>query len=361
MPYERGKGELVLDIALHPLLHPPALAEQKLTVTVNGIATGSEMLDGPATLAFAVPRAALNQSRALIVELAHPGAAVPAELGLNGDPRRLGVAVRHMRLFRIREKIGFTPRTRAPLACGGNWEEAVRGCTGFSVDTLLRRFESLGHNCEFGLMQRGWGSEPLGLLRFGGIEPDALLRGLETGFAGIGQEQNLEIRARQLNDRQEYIARDRVHALDIHTDRYADTEAIRKVAGRVAPRLQFLARLFNGRLADGGRIGVLHHPAIAGQAQALPVLARLAGLGNNALLYVTESADILPGTVVQERAGLFHGYIDRLAPMQDARQINGQAWLSLCANAYRMWREIGGGRRLPKGRRAPPEPEGAQA
>jgi tetratricopeptide (TPR) repeat protein len=47
---------------------------------------------------------------------------------------------------------------------------------------ILLKFESLGENCEFGLVQRHYGAEPLGLLRWMGAEPDQLCLALEAGF-----------------------------------------------------------------------------------------------------------------------------------------------------------------------------------
>lgn len=54
---------------------------------------------------------------------------------------------------------------------------------------ILGQFESLGDNCEFGLVQRIGGIEPLGLLRFAGFHIpveyrlNRLLDALERGFS----------------------------------------------------------------------------------------------------------------------------------------------------------------------------------
>jgi hypothetical protein len=50
---------------------------------------------------------------------------------------------------------------------------------------LFRRFESLGMTCEFGLVQRQLGLEPLGLLRFASITPDNLIALLNSDLAGV--------------------------------------------------------------------------------------------------------------------------------------------------------------------------------
>src|ERR1700761_1738697 len=55
------------------------------------------------------------------------------------------------------------------------------------------RFESLGgtgHGCEFGLFQRHFGAEPLGLLRWADTPVDLLIKALESRFEGVGAPDN---------------------------------------------------------------------------------------------------------------------------------------------------------------------------
>ena len=48
---------------------------------------------------------------------------------------------------------------------------------------IMRAFESLGDNCEFGLVQSSVGVDQLGFFRFNNSSTDALLRAIETDFA----------------------------------------------------------------------------------------------------------------------------------------------------------------------------------
>ena len=50
---------------------------------------------------------------------------------------------------------------------------------------LALQFESLGDNCELGLVQRRAGVEPLGLLRFAGAPLRRLITALDARFEGI--------------------------------------------------------------------------------------------------------------------------------------------------------------------------------
>ena len=51
---------------------------------------------------------------------------------------------------------------------------------------LLMRFEGLGGTCEFGLVQRYYGAEPLGLFRWVTLSADHLRDAIADNFAGIG-------------------------------------------------------------------------------------------------------------------------------------------------------------------------------
>src|SRR3954447_2564614 len=60
---------------------------------------------------------------------------------------------------------------------------------------LVLRFESIGDNCELGLVQRLAGAEPLGLLRFAGAPLRNVLRALDARLEGIGDPRHIRIQA----------------------------------------------------------------------------------------------------------------------------------------------------------------------
>ena len=55
-----------------------------------------------------------------------------------------------------------------------------------ALPDLFLQFESMGHNCEFGLVQRHFGAEPLGLLRWNAISVEDVILGIEQQFEGVG-------------------------------------------------------------------------------------------------------------------------------------------------------------------------------
>jgi hypothetical protein len=337
-----GQGALVLDITVTPLLFPPSLTAQRVQVLVNDAVAIDDVLDGAATLAVTLSE---HVSGDIVVTLCHPDAAIPAQLGMNGDTRKLGLMVQRMRLFRVPRQPAFLPRTLAPFMpdeCAGP-ADAVRARTGLALPDLLSQFESLGHNCEFGLLQRRFGAEPLGLLRFGGVQPAHLLAGLASAFAGIGDAAGMEVMTGIIDGREEYLVRDGRYGVELHTNQFGGDVTTEELIAKMVPYLTFLQRIFAETLTEASRICVLHHPTIHNTARALPYLTQLQTHGPNTLLYITAHPTVPPGTIVQEQPYLLHGYTNRLPPMHEGDQVNVAAWASLCVNAHALWRAAGGG------------------
>ena len=61
------------------------------------------------------------------------------------------------------------------------------------LDELMLAFESLGENCDFGLVQRHAGAEPLGIYRFSGTNLYQLLSTLNNEFEGVGELLNFTV------------------------------------------------------------------------------------------------------------------------------------------------------------------------
>lgn len=62
------------------------------------------------------------------------------------------------------------------------------------------RFESLGQNCEFGLLQRRCGAEPLGLLRFSSVRLERLIHGIRANFEGIDAPNDVRLHCEKGRD-----------------------------------------------------------------------------------------------------------------------------------------------------------------
>jgi hypothetical protein len=332
LPAPPAANDLVLELKVHGLCVPHALPAQTLTLEADGAPIGSAEVSDVITLAFAMP-GEVTARGVLDVTLRHPDAVSPAVLGIGEDERKLAIAVFELRLWRtrpMRTKLPLLP----PVAVGtGGRDEALRSACGLLPADLMMRFESIGQNCEFGLVQRAVQAEPLSLLRFAGIELWSLMRGLETGFDSIHDPTHFKLTTGVMDGRPEYMIFATRHWVRFHTGIFiSDMPNITSVIERARNYLEFLQRRFVETLSAGNRIFVLQHPGAMDAAHALPVLSRLCAHGPNSLLYVTESETMAPGTVQQEAGGLYHGFTDVLPPPDEPDRINVGAWLSLCAN-----------------------------
>jgi hypothetical protein len=103
-------------------------------------------------------------------------------------------------------------------------------------------FESLAgryRGCEFGLVQRHYGIEPLGLLRWSNITPDNLAVALERRFEGVGSKQQTELRI-STDGLNEYSTHDRRFGMAMHTFVTADKISWEPMYKQSLSRLTYL-------------------------------------------------------------------------------------------------------------------------
>src|SRR5689334_23292329 len=117
---------------------------------------------------------------------------------------------------------------------------------------LVLKFESLGDNCELGLVQRRVGVEPLGLLRFAGAPLPHLLRALAARFEGIADPGQIRVQP----ENGEYMIKlakyDFVYHADVKVGE-ADPEALQRQQIRT---VGFLARKLVADLENSSKIMV---------------------------------------------------------------------------------------------------------
>ncbi len=325
--------DYVLELNLSPFIHPPALPAQRLAVFVRGALIGRAQLDDLQTLAYRIPAAAFMGQGPVRVTFEHPDAASPQEHGINADSRQLGFSFRRMALSPLAEAAD-----PARIEGGETVVAADIGrLTGVPAAQFVLRFESLGDNCEFGLVQRRCGAEPLGLLRFSNITVPQLLRGLDNGFDGLGDPANMDFWLHATGN-PEYVVRDKSYGLVFHTFLHPGDVVESELIAQQSTRLRFLRRKFLEDLAAGEKIFVLKRNDPLGQAEVLAVLAALRRHSATAqLLYVLPTtADHPPGTVERAADGLLCGYIDRFAPPERVPDLSLEPWLAVCVNAARL-------------------------
>jgi hypothetical protein len=200
---------------------------------------------------------------------------------------------------------------------------------------LMMRFESLGDNCELGFAQRGYGAEPLSLLRWCNVPPGALLRALEARFAGLGEPQNLVLKP---NRRGALDCSDTVFGLLGHAFVLADGADLDAIHTRECQRLQFLKAKLIDELEVGEKIFVYKRARSIPQAHIEMLFGAIRAYGPNTLLWVVVSDEQHPsGRVEVLRDGLLKGYISRMADQSavPSTTLVGE-WLEICAAAERI-------------------------
>ncbi|MBN8930336.1 MAG: hypothetical protein BGO51_25185 [Rhodospirillales bacterium 69-11] len=195
---------------------------------------------------------------------------------------------------------------------------------------LMLRFESLGENCEFGLVQRAYGAEPIGLMRFASTDLRRLLLALDGGFAGIGAPEALTVEV----SKDEYMVSDRVYGLHYHAWVLTRDMSAEEVHAREVRRVPFLVRKLTEDLAGGHKIFVRSSRGIETEEEAYALVPSLRRWGPNELLFVLQAdAAHAPGTVERRAPGFLVGYVERFAPGENAHDFLAPQWRAICRAA----------------------------
>jgi hypothetical protein len=328
-PYQAGDFRLELDLS--PFSHAPDLPRQRLTVSVRGVVVGRCSVTTRRVWAFRIPEELLAGPGPVRVQLDHPDARAPTEFG-GTDGRVLALCCHGLALLPCRDG-----DQEADFEAGqGLTIDAVARETGVAAADYLFGFESLGDNCEFGLMQRRCGAEPMGLLRFAKIALPDLLRGLETRFDQLGDPKKVVVQPPR-GRRREYTIRDKAYGIVYHTWQREGMVEPHALLTEQISRLQFLRRKLIEDLTEARKVFIWRHTDDTSEAQVRALHAALRRFGPNTLLWVTEAGLAgTPGAVEQIAPGLFQGITDRLAPYRDANEYTLDLWLLLCVKVDKM-------------------------
>ena len=202
--------------------------------------------------------------------------------------------------------------------------------------SLVMSFESLGDNCEFGLVQRRVGRERLSFLRYAGVgEVEALARSIADGLAVFDQPDTVAISVHG----NEWIAGVPALRLAFHTGRAADSIPLERIRVEETRKLAFMAQKFVEDCETGEKIFVYRvlrdeRGGPDGTRGMIEMFDALRRHGPARLLWVNEEDAAHPhGTIEQVRDGLFRGWIDHLAPHSDAFDFRPRSWLDLLRRA----------------------------
>lgn len=200
---------------------------------------------------------------------------------------------------------------------------------------LLQNFESLGNNCEFGLVQRHFGLETVGLLRWGSFPNGfaALLRALQLKLTGA----ELAVSLHTANN--EYISHDSTFGMTFHTHKLVGEIDPDVLIRHESDRMRYLSKLLIEDVEDDAKIVVYKSTPELSAGEVGQLRDALAAIGPATLLWVTRTdrADRL-GTVEHGGHRFLKGYIDDFSPEESIfARCSFDMWIRICTNAMNLW------------------------
>jgi hypothetical protein len=219
---------------------------------------------------------------------------------------------------------------------------------------LVLEFESIGDNCELGILQRQVGAEPLGLLRFAGAPLRNLVRALNARFAGIADPDRIRIEP----ENGEYMVKLAAYNFTHHADVKIGEMEPEKVHERQCRTVRFLADKLIADLESAAKILVFrqNEPLLGGDLLDLRIA--LSAYGPYILLWVREAcAGHPPGTVDVADERMMVGYVRRLAKRHDVPELDAKSWLQVLRRARAISLQAVDGRLAPSSRGGAPRTE----
>ena len=206
----------------------------------------------------------------------------------------------------------------------------------YDIPRLLQLVESLGENCDLGVVQRAVGVEPFGLFRFAGCNPDSLAALLHDHFQSLGAGDDLWFD--EVGPTREYWVKSRSCAFEAHTNRYAGRDDLEILRRGEIDRMRYLKAQLLKDLTRAEKLFVYKGNGAATKMREIAAL--LQDYGPNTLLWVNLADDTQAATTVErDSPALLRGFVSRFGTYDDAGpSLPVTEWVALCLNAYRLWR-----------------------
>jgi hypothetical protein len=195
-----------------------------------------------------------------------------------------------------------------------------------NIRAIAARCESIGRNCEFGLVQRYLNLEPVGLLRWAGSETAAgLIDGLRNGFVGLAEKMD-GVHAPNdgpLHQRHWWLTCRRYGIL-FHTDQRPSLKTADEATEKVRPRLRRLAERLFEDIRLGEKVFVYSSAEFSDPLDGLPLIDafRCAG-GRGPLLIVAAGSE---QDVEQIDHNTYGVVLPRLTAWNGATGLDQAAW-----------------------------------
>ena len=335
LPAPTMPATYVLVIKLRPQVVEGRLPSQRLGISVNGVRVDEFTLSRRNVRTCLLPWNLLSVAPTLEIAFTMPDAARLSDFGPSPDRRLLGFAFESLLLY---------PSAHEEWQAGGGLSgpeplpvniASILAADQMQLQDLMLQFESLGQNCEFGLLQRQCKAEPLGLLRFSSTPLPKLLHALEHGFEGMGAKGSIEIDISPNGI--EYMVRDLSFGFPYHAWVNTGEMTADEVCRREERRVPFLLRKLMEELQAGEKTFVFKGMGAMPKEEVFPLSAALRRYSPNTLLFVNiADAEHSPGTVEARAPGFLVGYVDRFAPSENAGNLALSQRVHVCREAYRL-------------------------
>ncbi len=199
------------------------------------------------------------------------------------------------------------------------------------IGKLVSQFEMLAGNCDLGLAIRRLGVEQLSLLRFAGATTEVAIRGLDTDFAGMGEQLTTQIAN---NPIKEWLIRD-AFGLRFHTHQSSEAISEADILKRQRLHIGFLRRKFLEDLQLAEKIFVYADHLRPGTFEsALALFLALNRKGRHRMVWVCQNfGEMAPGRVDELVPGMARASLNTFDGPLEAGHITVSGWLNVLFNA----------------------------
>lgn len=211
-------------------------------------------------------------------------------------------------------------------------ETEDRSDTADAIRQMMLQFQGIGDNCEFGLVQRFCGAEPLGLFRFSSGAIPSLIDALDSDFRSLGSPGDLAVFE---GHGDHFWCRSLRYDFTYITNHRVVTIAPADLLASEYRRVDYLKRRLLEDLGEGSRIPVRKGLPSESPEAFLSLARAIRPHGSSVVLRVVPTEDFSRvGTTEWHSSGILQGYVRRFSPYEGGMRIDLEPWVDLCRNAH---------------------------